>query len=428
MNFVLPHDARSASERLARLLEEMGAPQSESQLMAEQFGWSVEQPFSEIERWINENGGGDVTELEARLAVVEAGIVTVEGNVVTLGSGVTMAMETIGIVQGSVMVLGERVDTVDVSINDILNNLIPNTIRVGTVHSIGAASIMVRVSPTEIVEATEWFVPVTPVLNERIVIGRSGGGWVIISTFEVDPPVVSFTTTSFTVFEPSNPAVEKWQIRYHRDGEAWTEGAEITPTTGNDDLLVSGLTAGQYEVEIRFDLVGPTGFDRWSASTTVIIPSTQPAAPTVVGGTVAEFTIDQPSESNLDQWQYRWRLLDGGWFESGILDSTDPDDTRAVVSGDYEVQVRYDPIGAVGFSVWSLGTSITVISGVPVRDSSRDINSGDRFLAGRRVGWRNPLVCGQHPGLRPCVDRVVPSSGFLSGHQPGDRLLAGRRV
>ena len=134
----------------------------------------------------------------------------------TLSSGVTMAMETIGIVQGNVMVLGERVDTVDGEHQRHLEQPDPQHDQGG--HGSfdrGREHYGARL-PTEIVEATEWFVPVTPVLNERIVIGRSGGGWVIISTFEVDPPVVSFTTTSFTVFEPSNPAVEKWQIRYHR--------------------------------------------------------------------------------------------------------------------------------------------------------------------------------------------------------------------
>ena len=527
------------------MLEEMGANPDDARSVIEDFGWAVEQPVTELERWINENGGGDTEDLEARVAALEVEVtgvedqivtlqgsitsvqtmfgtleadltafggrvtavegsvvtietdvgtievdlaaamgditnldtnleqqgvqlVTVEGNVVTIEGNITNLQSTVttlqGVVQsvqgnvttietnigalqvdltaiggrvtsvegnivtietnvgtvqvdltqamgditnldtdldtqgvqlvtlsgnvvtvmGSVTTLTGRVDTIDVDLADILNNLIPNTIRVGTVESIGATSITVRVAVNEVVEAVEWFVPVTPILGERIIVGRSGDDWVIVSTFEVESPIVVFTTTSFTVREPTNPAVEKWQIRYRRQGEGWTEGDEITPTTGDDDETVSGLTAGAFDVEVRYDLVGPTGFGRWSGSTVLVIPANLPAAPTVIGG-VGEFTVNRPVEANIDMWQYRWRIQGGGWFESDGIAGTEPNATEEVDAGSYEVAVRYDPTGAVGYSDWSETTPTTVTTSLPVPNPARDINFGPNL--GTATAW-----------------------------------------
>ena len=189
MNFTLPHRARPSLEKMLEMLERLGADPDDARPVIEDLGWAIEQPVTEMERWINENGGGDTEGLETRVAALEVEVTGVDGMVMTLRTDVDNTMMTLGFVQGDVMVLGGRVDTIDVDLTDILNNLIPNTIRVGTVEAIGATSITVRFNSEEAVEATEWFVPVTPILGERIVVGRSGDNWVIVSTFEVEPPL-----------------------------------------------------------------------------------------------------------------------------------------------------------------------------------------------------------------------------------------------
>ena len=177
---------------------------------------------------------------------------------------------------------------------------------------------------------------------------------------------MGFTTTSFTVLEPTNPAVEKWQIRYRRQGEGWTEGDEIIPTTGDDNVTVSSLSPGTFDVEVRYDLVGVTGLGRWSGSTVVVIPTDQPAAPSVVSSAPGEFTVTKPTDPNIENWQYRWNLLGGGYFESVELPDSDPDDTRTMLDGGtYFVSVRFDVTGVVRYSEWSPETEVEVTRTVP---------------------------------------------------------------
>ena len=291
---------------------------------------------------------------------------------------------------------------------DTLSQLDGTQVSVGVVTAVTDNGATVRILDDDddddndtIVQASQWFFPVSPIVGERILVARlDQTTWVIISTFTVDPPMVTHDDDSFTVRGPVNPAIEQWQYRYRQTGNDWTESGELDADTTTS--TVSDLAAGVYEVEIRYDLLGGTEFGAWSPAVTIMLLEEGPDAPTISALNEQGFTVDAP-DGTYAQWASRYReVSDSTWILSGNLESTQTTYVYAALSqADYEVQVRTRREATDAFSAWSSSAVVSVRVVVPDAPNVSAARGGyivRRPIAGgvtiNRYGWRDAVIDG----------------------------------
>jgi len=334
---------------------------------------------------------GKVGNLDEQLAAVGGDLGVLAARVRTVQGDVTVLETTAGTVRRDVGLLSERVGEITATLADIEQSVVLETLMVGAVESVSASEVVVRVSTSRTVTATEWYVPVTPLVGEKVLVGRTGSStWALVSTFRVDPPRVLVGSASVSVLAPVNPAVERWQVRWRREGGVWSEEPAVAAGGAATDS-VSGLSAGLHDVQIRYDLVGETGWGEWSASTSVTVPVSQLAAPTVTVGSGPTLVVQRPPAVTSGRWQVRWRLAGSGWVEIMPHSSSGGSSAFSVVPGSYEVQVRWDPAGALGWSAWSASASV-VATGKPIPAAPLVLPAAGRFTVSRPAAAESGAV------------------------------------
>ena len=283
-----------------------------------------------------------------------------------------------------------------------LSQLDGRQVRIGVVTATTDNGATVRIvdddeddTNDEVIQASQWFFPVQPVVDDRVLVARlSANVWVIVSLFRAEAPIVTHDDDSFTVSGPINPTIEQWQYRYRAMGDDWTESAEIDADTTTS--TVSDLDQGTYAIEIRYDLFGSTGFGAWSEPTTITLLDPAPDAPSVSAVDDQGFTVDAPDGTYVE-WASRRRASGvSAWIESDDLPSSQTTYVYAGLDiGDYEIQIRTRRTATSEFSAWSSTAVVSVavlVPDTPVITAHRARYRVARPTAGgsplARYGWR----------------------------------------
>lgn len=225
----------------------------------------------------------------------------------------------------------------------------------------------IRESNNESITIADWFFTFIPKTADRVLVGQDQeDNWTIISSFQVDPPTVTAIEFGFVVSSPVNPAVESWQYRWREDPSSdWT--GEPVLLVGVDGTKTS-LTPGLYLIQVRLNLIGPSGFgDNWSQATYSTVISTgppTPGAPTVSDptGSLNVRILEPPDISSQYPdwlaWGNRSRRVNEEWV-ARCCQTGSMDDFFIPIAGAREFQTRYETFGGDS-SDWGAGATHTI--------------------------------------------------------------------